>query len=94
MIETRQEEGLHVLLNAAFILVEDGTLSEEDMARLKNTLSDLREEAKYSSILLNSRPGQPIGRSSENVACKVVGLSALEAAANGGRQAVSLPRVR
>lgn len=55
MIETRQEEGLHVLLNAAVILVEDGTLSEDDMARLKNTLSDLRQETKYSSILLNSR---------------------------------------
>lgn len=34
MIETRQEDGLHVLLNAAVTLMEDGTLSEEDMARL------------------------------------------------------------
>jgi len=55
MIETRQEEGLHILLNAAVTLIEVGTLSEEDMARLTHTLSDLREETKYSSVLLDSR---------------------------------------
>jgi hypothetical protein len=55
MIETRQEEGLHSLLNAAFILVEERVLSAEDATRLKNALSDLREETKYSGVLLNSR---------------------------------------
>jgi hypothetical protein len=55
MIETRQEEGLHVLLNTAVALIEEGTLLEEDMVRLKDTLPDLREETKYSSVLLNSR---------------------------------------
>jgi SIR2-like domain len=55
MIETRQEEGLHTLLNAAFILVDEGVLSAEDATRLKNALSDLREEAKYSDVLFNSR---------------------------------------
>jgi hypothetical protein len=55
MVETRQEEGLHVLVNAAVTLIEDGTLSEEHMARLMHTLSELREETKYSSVLLDSR---------------------------------------
>ena len=55
MIETRQDEGLHVLLNAAIALIGDRTLGDEDMARLTRTLSDLRDDAKYSSVLLDSR---------------------------------------
>jgi hypothetical protein len=55
MIETRQEEGLHLLLDAAIALIKDGTLTGEDMTRLTRTLSDLREETKYSSVLLDSR---------------------------------------
>jgi hypothetical protein len=53
MIETRQEEGLHLL--AAIALIKDGTLTGEDMTRLTRTLSDLREDTKYSSVLLDSR---------------------------------------
>jgi hypothetical protein len=55
MIETPQEEGLQSLLNAAFILVEEQVLTADDATRLMNALSDLREEAKYSDVLSNSR---------------------------------------
>jgi hypothetical protein len=55
MIETRQDEGLHLLLDAAIALIKDGTLTDEDMARLMLTLSDLREETKYSTVLFDSR---------------------------------------
>ncbi len=36
-------------------LIKDGTLTGEDMTRLTCTLSDLREDTKYSSVLLDSR---------------------------------------
>ena len=55
MIETRQEEGLHLLLYAAGTLTEGATLSEKDMTRLRHALSELREATKYSSVLLDSR---------------------------------------
>ena len=55
MIETRQDEGLHLLLDAAFALIKDRTLTDEDMVHLMLTLSDLREETKYSTVLLDSR---------------------------------------
>jgi Flp pilus assembly CpaE family ATPase len=53
--ETRQEEGLHILLNACVTLLEDGSLSNDEMIRLTHILSDLREEATYSNVIPDSR---------------------------------------
>ena len=55
LIETRQEEGLHVLLNTAVQLIEDNAFEKDDIVRLLHALSDLRTETKYSNILLDSR---------------------------------------
>jgi hypothetical protein len=55
MIETRQEEGLHTLLETAVAVLKDGMLTNDDMLRLMRTLSDLREDNKYSDVPLDSR---------------------------------------
>jgi hypothetical protein len=55
MIETRQEDALHILLNTAVALVKDGNLTDEDMVRLVHSLSDLREDAQYAGVVLDSR---------------------------------------
>jgi hypothetical protein len=54
-LEARIEDGLKYLLSAATTLVAEGVFSEEDLARLAHTLSVLREDTKYSSVLLDSR---------------------------------------
>ena len=55
MIETRQEQGLHVLLHAVTILVGDQGLTDTDMSRLVRSLSELRDETRYSDVPLDSR---------------------------------------
>jgi len=55
MIETRQEEALHILLNAAVSLVKDRMLTGEDVSRLMRSLSDLRDDTQYAEVILSSR---------------------------------------
>lgn len=55
MIETRQEEALHILLNAAVALVKDRMLTGEDVSRLMRSLSDLRDDTQYAEVILSSR---------------------------------------
>jgi hypothetical protein len=55
MIETRQEQGLHVLLYAVTMLVGDQRLTDTDMSRLVRSLSELRDETRYCDVPLDSR---------------------------------------
>lgn len=55
MIETRQQESLHVLLNAVEGLVKYRMLTVDDMVRLVRALADIREDVKYTDIALDSR---------------------------------------
>jgi hypothetical protein len=55
MIEANKDEGLHILLNAATSLTDEGTMEEEDMVRLRQTLNDLRDVWRYSDVHIESR---------------------------------------
>jgi hypothetical protein len=55
MIEANKDEGLHILLNAATSLTDKEITTKEDMARLKQTLNDLRDVWEYSDVLIDSR---------------------------------------
>jgi hypothetical protein len=54
IIETRQQEGLHALLEAATALVKNKVPTDQDIARLVSTLDALRDETKYSDVPLQS----------------------------------------
>jgi hypothetical protein len=55
MVETRHEVSLHVLLHAVTILVGDKRLTDTDLSRLVSSLSELRDETRYSDVPLDSR---------------------------------------
>jgi hypothetical protein len=55
MIETRQNDLEHILLTAAVSLTKDQILSPEDRQRLVRALADLKEEARYDGVMLDSR---------------------------------------
>jgi hypothetical protein len=55
MIERRQNDLEHILLTAAVSLAKDQILSPEDKQRLVRVLADLKVEAQYDGVILDSR---------------------------------------
>lgn len=55
IVETRPEDGLHAVLYALATLIEAGAFANQDLSRLMHTLAELRGEARYENVALDSR---------------------------------------
>jgi hypothetical protein len=54
-IETRQEAGLHAMLDAALSLLKEGVLTKEDLNRLMKALEKIRLEFRYETVDFDSK---------------------------------------
>jgi hypothetical protein len=55
IVDTRPEDGLHAVLYALATLIERDAFAGQDLSRLLPTLAELRDEARYQDVSLDSK---------------------------------------